>query len=100
MTLSPEQMQARRDACKKLAYEFLEAWFLQHYADPEESCPYESREGGYQWIWGGPYDAEEELSDEWGGVFTEAFLAQVAEDLCEAHNCYAWSGAPDEDTDE
>jgi hypothetical protein len=98
MTLSPQQqMQAHQDVCKKMAYAFLEAWFLRRYADPLESCPYESREGGYQWIWGGPYDAEEELCASWCGAFTEEFLAQVAEDLCAAYDCYEWSGAPDDE---
>ena len=27
-------------------------WFFNNYEDPVESCPYESAEGGYQYIWG------------------------------------------------
>lgn len=38
-------------------------WFRENFEDPANSLPYESREGGYQWIWGGPYDASEELHD-------------------------------------
>jgi hypothetical protein len=36
-------------------------WFFQNFEDPAEETPYESAEGGYQYIWGGPYDANEEL---------------------------------------
>lgn len=38
-------------------------WFFHNFEDPAEETPYESAEGGYQWIWGGPYDAREELVD-------------------------------------
>lgn len=37
------------------------AWFMTHYELPEESCPYESAEGGFQYIYGGPYSAEDAL---------------------------------------
>ena len=36
-------------------------WFYWNFEDPAESTPYESREGGYQYIWGGPYEASDEL---------------------------------------
>jgi len=39
-------------------------WFYSHYDDPANGVPYESREGGYQYVFGGPYDPEEELSSE------------------------------------
>lgn len=37
-------------------------WFRANFEDPANSLPYESKEGGYQWLFGGPYDAGEELS--------------------------------------
>ena len=40
--------------------EIMRYWFGSEYDSPYE-LPYDSGEGGYQWIWGGPYDAEEEL---------------------------------------
>lgn len=46
----------------------MEVWFRNSYEDPAERTPYESREGGYQWIWGGPYDALEELESEFSGI--------------------------------
>lgn len=42
--------------------ETMRAWFLESYEDPVERTPYESREGGYIYIWGGPYYAHDELS--------------------------------------
>ena len=39
-------------------------WFYERFEDPANRMPYDSREGGYQWIWGGPHDANEELQNE------------------------------------
>jgi hypothetical protein len=59
-------------------------WFHQYYEDPAERTPYESREGGYQWIWGGPYNATEELDTEFGSVVDfnaiEAAAAEIERD--------------------
>jgi hypothetical protein len=38
-------------------------WFFQNFEDPVENTPYESAEGGYQYIWGGPHDAREEIEN-------------------------------------
>jgi hypothetical protein len=48
--------------------ESIAEWFLENYEDPANSVPYESAEGGYQYYAGGPYDAEEVLSEEFPGV--------------------------------
>ena len=46
-------------------------WFGERFEDPVHRLPYCSREGGYQWIYGGPYDAREELESEFGGIVSE-----------------------------
>jgi len=38
-------------------------WFLENYEDPSNSVPYESAEGGYQYMNGGPYYAAEVLRE-------------------------------------
>lgn len=38
-------------------------WFLSQFEDPTHRMPYNGREGGFQYIYGGPYDAREQLSD-------------------------------------
>ena len=38
-------------------------WFRERYEDPANGVPYDGREGGYQYVGGGPYDAEEELRE-------------------------------------
>ena len=70
------------------------AWFHSNYTDPVEMCPYESAEGGYQYIWGGPYNAREELESEFGGIASEKLIAEVAKELNDIS--WEWSGNPDE----
>lgn len=63
-------------------------WFYQNYEDPAERTPYESAEGGYIYIWGGPYYAPDELS---------IFYGLVDDDLIEAlgdelnNECCEWT---------
>lgn len=39
-------------------------WFFEHYENPAEHVPYDGKEGGYQYINGGPYGADAVLADE------------------------------------
>lgn len=32
-------------------------WFLYNFEDPVHHAPHDSREGGYIFVYGGPYDA-------------------------------------------
>lgn len=43
--------------------EGIKAWFYENFEDPVHNTPYESREGGYQYIWGGPYETRDILGD-------------------------------------
>lgn len=38
-------------------------WFFRLYTDPANGVPYNGREGGYMYTNGGPYDAEDELRE-------------------------------------
>ncbi|MGF6181251.1 DNA-binding MarR family transcriptional regulator [Massilia sp. UYP32] len=61
--------------------ELMREWFLARYCDPAHETPYESAEGGYIWIWGGPYYAEDELRERFGGVVADEVIEALAEDL-------------------
>lgn len=58
----------------------MEEWFRTNFEDPADSLPYDGREGGYQWLWGGPYFAVEEIADAFPGVDDEE-LAEAATGL-------------------
>lgn len=53
-------------------------WFHENYEDPAVRMPYSSAEGGYQWIWGGPYDAREQIGDQFSDVSDEASIEEAA----------------------
>jgi len=69
----------------------IKAWFFSNYEDPAESCPYETREGGYQYIWGGPYDAREEIEGNFGGMVDDSIIDEVVDELNLIS--WEWSGA-------
>ncbi len=54
-------------------------WFLNNFEDPVHRTPHD--EGEYVFIWGGPYDAQEELEGAFGHIappeLIEAAVAQV-----------------------
>jgi hypothetical protein len=70
--------------------EAMREWFLQNFEDPAENTPYDSGEGGYQFIWGGPYDAQEQLSEEFGGVVPDDVIEELADKLSDIST--EWSG--------
>lgn len=67
----------------------MEQWFRAKYEDPAERTPYESAEGGYIWIWGGPYDAEIELRSEFEDTVPEELIETLASRL--SAECPQWA---------
>lgn len=54
-------------------------WFFDHYEDPANGVPYESAEGGYIYIFGGPYDAEDVIYDQFPDAPQDAVEKAVEE---------------------
>lgn len=76
------------DMSREEQIETMRSWFLENYEDPVERTPYESSEGGYIYIWGGPYDAHEELSV-FGGYVPDDVIEELAHDL--SMDCPEWT---------
>ncbi|MCX7378730.1 MAG: hypothetical protein NTY94_18515 [Alphaproteobacteria bacterium] len=72
---------------------FMLEWFRANYEDPAERTPYESREGGYQWIWGGPYDAEEEIRGQFEGLVPEKIILEIVAEV-ESDGLLEWAPTP------
>lgn len=70
--------------------EVMVEWFHGHFEDPAERTPYESAEGGYVWIWGGPYEAHEEIGDEFAEVADDATIL-AAVDIVHKDGLYEWA---------
>lgn len=70
----------RRRPKKEYTKEEILSWFYENYKDPANGVPYESREGGYQYFNGGPYDPEEEIRDAFE-MIDEETLSEVLSDI-------------------
>lgn len=57
-----------RNASAEQQNEAMKRWFLARFCDPAEDLPYNGREGGFQFVNGGPYDPNDELQDRFGQV--------------------------------
>jgi hypothetical protein len=91
----PISEEVLRDLEAETQRDVMETWFRQNFEDPAERTPYETREGGYQWIWGGPYDALEELELEFSGVVSDEIIEELADKLND--ECPEWAPTPSAD---
>jgi hypothetical protein len=64
-------------------------WFYANFEDPAHETPYDGREGGFQYIWGGPYEASDELRDAFDTVPNE--LIERAIEEVEADGITDWA---------
>jgi hypothetical protein len=79
-----------RVASRDEQIELMREWFLSRYCDPANETPYESAEGGYIWIWGGPYYSGEELQERFGGIVDDDVIDALVEDL-DRDGGYQWA---------
>lgn len=56
-------------------------WFTARFCDPANDTPYNSREGGYLFIHGGPYDPVDELYTRFGNMVPGEVIHEVASEL-------------------
>jgi hypothetical protein len=70
--------------------QIMKNWFLSNYQNPDGEIPYDKEEDNYIYIYGGPYDAREELNDQFGDYINESIIEELVEEL--ENDCYEWSG--------
>jgi hypothetical protein len=73
----------------------MRTWFYENYEDPAENTPYE---GGYVYIYGGPFDARQELNSEFGGIVSDEIIEELADELSDIS--YEWTSTDREGFDE
>ena len=80
-------------------------WFNRMYEDPIQETPYDSEGKGYLYVWGGPFNARDELWDEFGDLVSDDVI-QAAVSKVEKGGTIEWAptgsnpkhrGGPDED---
>ena len=85
--------------------EFMVQWFFQNFEDPGENTPHDA-EDGFIYVWGGPYNADEELSTMFGGMASERLIEEVAREVekrgfewAPIHTGDEEAAAPNDDTE-
>jgi hypothetical protein len=89
--------------------ELMLQWFFQNFEDPVNSTPWDGETKDYMYIWGGPYDASEQLYDRFGELVPESLIEKVVDEV-QADGTSDWAphpnspfyddGRDDEDEDE
>lgn len=77
--------------------EVMRIWFFERFENPIECCPHESADGGYHYLWGGPFDAHDQLL-EFSGIVSDSTIQKLADELTAIS--YEWSGRPSNSLDE
>lgn len=83
------------EASREDQMELMEEWFRNHFEDPAERMPYESAEGGYQYIWGGPFNATEELYAKFSGRVPDEVIEELGNKLSDENP--EWAPVASED---
>ncbi len=64
------------------AIEEIKEWFFEHYEDPaNSSLPYNSKEGGYQWIHGEPVNTAEVIYENFEKRYSEDILEKAIDEI-------------------
>lgn len=69
------------EADEKVASAAMRAWFYARYCDPANDTPYNSREGGYLFIHGGPYDPSDVLLTRFASIVDHKVIDELVDDL-------------------
>ena len=84
---------ALRRASRETRIRVMKEWFYAHFANPVDGTPYNSAEGGYIYIWGGPYEPGEELANEFEGKVPDEDIEDLADELRDIS--WEWTGHPE-----
>ena len=71
-----DRLEYEREAVKEI-----KNWFFEHYEDPANSLPYISKEGGYQWIHGGPEDTADVIYNQFLQQYNENILEKTIDEI-------------------
>jgi hypothetical protein len=63
------------------AVALIATWFFRNFEDPAHHTPYISAEGGYQYIWGGPYDTRDIIENVFADSASEELITAAIEEI-------------------
>lgn len=70
------------------AVALIKSWFGENFEDPVETTPYISAEGGYQYIWGGPYNTRDIIENVFADSASDELIAAAIQEI--EHNATEW----------
>ena len=72
--------------------EIMREWFYERYEDPVNRTPYQSSEGGYIYIWGGPYSAQDVLHNRFVSIVPDDVINELVDEV--EGVCWEWAPTP------
>jgi hypothetical protein len=105
---TPPGPEAFEDLSEKEAIALMKQWFFENFEDPANDTPYEGKEGGYIYVWGGPYSAMEELYDAFDGTVADELIEKATHEIeaygfdwvASANRFFYAEDEPDEEAEE
>jgi hypothetical protein len=77
-----------KNAPEEQQIEAMRRWFHARFEDPSNQTPYDGGEGGFQFIWGGPYDPNDKIQERFSSVVEYEVMEKLIKEL--------WQEAGDE----
>jgi len=68
-------------APKELQIAAMRRWFLDRYEDPANETPWDGEDKAYVFVWGGPYDPNDEIQSRFGGIVEFDTMRELIEEL-------------------
>lgn len=85
------------NADRETQKEVMRTWFLANYENPAQRTPYDSSEGGYIYIWGGPYGTEDLILENFEERISHDVIQELVDELEQEQHCVEWTNVPRED---
>jgi hypothetical protein len=63
------------------AIEAIKEWFFENFEDPVQRTPYQTAEGGYIYIWGGPYETRDIVENIFADTASDKLIEAAVEDI-------------------
>ena len=86
------QQQAEEEEAENRAsaIESMVAWFEEQFEDPQNETPYDSEDGEYVYVFGGPFDANDVLGDQFGSEYKQEWIEAAVEQV-QSDGIFEWA---------
>ncbi len=68
----------------ELQIKAMRRWFTDRYEDPANETPWDGEDKQYVFVWGGPYDPNDEIQERFGGIVPHDVMHELIVDLWRA----------------